>query len=157
MKEFVFNYKVRPANLVILGLTNIYRSMIGMVNIIFTLSMGLVAFRFWFEVNTIIRIIIAAGIMLFPLFQPLFIYLRSSNIVSKMPENLEMRIDNEGITVKSDESSSHMNFSDLKSIIRIRDILILYTRSRQGFVLNKQTMEDKGEELYDFLCDKAGV
>ena len=153
--EFNFHYKVKPGNLLILGLTNIYRSMMGLVNIIFTLSMVLLAYRFWSGTGLGIKILIITGILLFPLLQPLFIYLRSMRIVSQMPDNLEMTINNEGIKISSENSSSHVNYTDLKSVTRIRGILILYTRSRQGFILNKQTLDDKGDKLYDFLSKKA--
>ena len=153
--EFSFHYEVKPVNLLILGLTNIYRSMMGLVNIIFTLSMVLLAYRFWPVVGIGMKIPITAAILLFPFFQPLFIYLRSRRIVSQMPDNLQMTINNKGIDISSESSSSHINYTDLKSITRIRGILILYTRTRQGFLLNTQTLDGKGDKLYDFLSKKA--
>lgn len=154
--EFVFNYKVRPSNLMVLGLTNIYRSMAGFVNTIFTLSMVLVAYRFWPEAGAEIKLLIGTGILLFPVFQPVFIYLRGRRIVSQMPVNLEMAIDGNGISVRSDKSSSLIGFSELKSVVRVRGILIIYTRSKQSFILNKETLNGKEEELYSFLMERTG-
>ena len=152
---FSFHYRVRPENIWLLSMINIYRSMVGLVNVIFTISMVLLAVRFWPEAKLYIRILIAAGILVFPLFQPLLIYFRSKRIVSQMPDDLEMNIDNKGISVTSKTESSNIKFSDLKSVMRIRGILILYTHKRQGYILNKQSLNGNEQKLYDFLSKKV--
>ncbi|MBN2657550.1 MAG: YcxB family protein [Spirochaetales bacterium] len=149
--EFSFQYKVRPGNLLILGLANTYRSMAGLVNLIFTISMILLAVRFWTDGSRDVKILIVAGILLFPLVQPLFIYMRSRKIVASIPDGLEMKIDGSGIRVISEKSSTLIPFSDLISVKRVGEILILYTGTKQSFVLNKQTLGGQGQELYDFL------
>lgn len=154
--EFVFPYRVRPENLTILALVNVYRSMAGVVNIVFTVSMILVAYRFWAEISLPLRALVAAGILLFPLFQPLVIYGRSKRIVSRMPADMEMRIDGKGIAVTAGSQNSRIGFSELNSVTRIRGMLILYTRSKQGFILNRETLGDKEKELYGFLARQAG-
>lgn len=137
-------------------MVNVYRSMAGVVNFVFTAAMVLLAVRFWLTVNIGLRSLIVLGIMLFPVLQPLVIYLRSKRIVSKMPENMEMRIDAGGITVTAGDKSSQVKFTDLKSVTRIRGMLILYTKSKQGFILNKETLAGREKELYAFLGKQAG-
>lgn len=154
--EFVFKYRVRPENLLLLAMANVYRSMAGVVNIVFTLSMILVAFRFWTSVNLYLKILIALGIALFPIFQPIVMYLRSKRIVSRMPDNMEMRIDGKGVTVASSGKSSLLKYSDLTSVTRIQGMLILNTRSKQGFILDRQTLGGKDQELYAFLSKHVG-
>lgn len=151
-----FKYKVRPGNLWVLTMINMYRSMIGVVNVVFTLSIVLLAVRFWPEASLFVRLLITAGILLFPVFQPLIIYLRSKKIVAEMPDNLEMIISDKGIEVQSGNKHSHMKFEELKSILMIRGILVLYTQSKQSFILNKQVLDGKGQDLYDFLSKNRG-
>lgn len=154
--EFSFRYRVRPGNLVILALVNVYRSMAGVVNIVFTVSMALLAYRFWPSANLGLRILMPLGIALFPALQPLVIWLRSKRIVSAMPEDMEMRIDAGGITVTAGEKSSRVSLTELKSVTRIRGMLILYTRTKQGFILNRETLAGRERELYAFLAKRAG-
>ncbi len=154
--EFTFRYRVRPANLLLLAMVNVYRSMAGVVNIVFTLSMILLEYRFWAEINAFLRVLIALGILLFPFFQPLFIYLRGRKIVSRMPDDLEMRINAKGIEIVSAKGSSQVKMSDLKSVTRIRGLIVLYARNKQGFILNGETLSGKGPELYAFLSKRAG-
>lgn len=155
--EFAFRYRVRPENLVVLALVNVYRSMAGVVNIVFTASMILTAYRFWAEISLPLRALVAAGILLFPLFQPLVIYLRSRRIVSRMPEGMEMRIDGKGIAVTAGENRSRIAFAEIKSVARFRGMLILYARTGQGFILNRETLAGKDRELYEFLARHTGV
>jgi len=151
MELFSFQYRVKPADLWILSMINIYRSMMGVVNIVFTASMVLLAVRFWTEASPTLRILMGAGIGLFPLFQPLMIFVRSGRIVRSMPEDMRMDFDPMGMTVTAGDKSSRVDYWDLKSVMRISGLLIIYTRARQGFILNREALEDKGKELYDFL------
>jgi len=154
---FVLPYRVKPVNLLLLAMVNVYRSMAGAVNFVFTASMILLAVRFWAEANVYLRILNVAGILLFPLIQPLIIYARGRKIVDRMPEGMEMRIDDRGIEIKAGESKSLVTYPELRSVTRIRGMLILYTRSRQGFILNRESLGDKGREVYAYLSKKAGT
>ena len=153
--EYSFRYSVRPANLWVLSMMNIYRSMMGVVNIVFTLSMVLLALRFWAEAGPAARILIAAGGALFPLLQPLMIFLRSRKIVGGMPAGMLISFSAKGMTVTAGEEKSHVDYWDLKSVIRISGMLIIYTRSRQGFILNRQALGGKEKELYGYLKNQV--
>ena len=73
-----------------------------------------------------------------------------------MPADMEMKIDAGGITVTAGEKSSRVSLAELKSVTRIRGMLILYTRTKQGFILNRETLNGKERELYAFLAKRAG-
>lgn len=151
---FSFDYKVKPKNLWVLSMINTYRSMVGVVNIVFTASMVLLAVRFWSESGWPVRLLIAAGILFFPAVQPLIIYLRSKKIVSTMPEGMKILFDSKGMTVSAGEQKSQVGYSELKSVIRVSGMLILYLNSRQGFILDKENLAGKGGELFSFLKKK---
>ena len=154
--KFSFHYRVRPANLWVLSMTNIYRSMVGVVNIIFTVSMGLLTFRFWLEVGWALRPLMIAGILFFPVFQPLMVLFRSRKIVRRMPGDMLIDFDNKGMTISTEKENSHVNYMDLKSVIRISGMLVIYTQAKHGFILDKKILGDKGGELYDFLTKQTG-
>ena len=138
-----------------LKLTNLYRSFLGVCNLVFTASMILLAVRFWTDAGTGIRILISAGILLFPVFQPLMIYLRCRRIVGRMPGEMEILFEDSGITTASGEERSHVAYAELRSVVKIFHLLIIYTRSRQGFILNDRVLEGKGRELFQFLNRKV--
>jgi hypothetical protein len=151
--EFRFNYKVRSEDLWLLSMHNIYRSMAAVVNIIFTVSMVLLAVRFWSDINLVLKLVLMAGILLIPVFQPLFILLRSRKIADSMPGDLEMVINREGILIASDENRSEFGFSDLKTVTRLRGMLILYMKSGHTYILGRPLLDGKEQTLFDFLSE----
>lgn len=153
--EFSFRYRVKPMNVWILSMINMYRSMVGVVNIVFTLSMVLLALRYWPGAGLNLRVLMSAGILLFPAIQPFFIWRKSIKIVSKMPSDMEMSIDIKGIEVISGENRSHVNFADLKSITRISGMIVLYTHSKQSFILDREALDGQDEKLFRFLSQVA--
>ncbi|MBN2627741.1 MAG: hypothetical protein JXA95_13820 [Spirochaetales bacterium] len=149
--DFTFDYRVRPSNLWILSMANIYRSYQGVVNGVFTLSMVLLTLRFWAEANTTVRVLLTAGMLLFPLIQPALIFLRSRRITESMPDEMRMDFGGKGMTVTAEDKKSHVDYWDLKSVIRISGMLIIQTRSGQSFVLNSQVLDGRGVELFRYL------
>ena len=149
--EFCFHYRVRPENLLVLTMFNIYKSFLGVCNLVFIVSMILVAVRFWPGSSMGIRTLISAGILLLPVFQPLLIYFRCRKIVSTMPGEMEISFDKTGITTSAKEERSHIDFSEVKSVVRIFNLMIIYTRSKQSFILSDRVMEDKSSSLYSFI------
>lgn len=149
--EFSFNYKIKPANLWILSMMNIYRSFMGVVNCIFTASMILLAVRFWNETTLVFKILIALGISLFPIIHPLIILLRSRKIVAGMPKNMCMGFSKKEMIVTSGDKNSHVDYWELKSVLRLLEMIIIYTRNKQGFILNKEVLEGKNKNLYEYL------
>jgi len=152
---FKFRYSVKPENLWVLIMVNIYRSFLGVINLVFTVSMILLAVRFWSGSSLGIRVLITAGILLFPVFQPLLIYRRCRRVVNRMPGEMEILFDQLGITTTANEQQSHINFSEIRSVVRIFNMMIIYTQTKQGFILSDLVMEDQSKELYDFIKERV--
>jgi len=149
--EFSFTYQIKPVNLWILSMMNIYRSFTGVVNVIFTASMILVSVRFWGGSGPVIRVLIALGICLFPLIHPLLVLLRCRKITGKMPQDMRMDFTGKELIVTSGNKNSHVDYWEIKSVLRIMGMIIIYTRKNMGFILNREVLQDKGKKLYEFL------
>jgi hypothetical protein len=117
--------------------------------------MILLAVRFWSDSSVGIRALISVGILLFPVFQPLMIYLRCRRIVGRMPGEMEISFDESGITTSANGKNSHVDFSEVKSLITIFNLMIIYTRSKQSFILSDRVMENKRESLYNFIKENV--
>jgi len=152
--EFKFRYRVKPVSLWILTLVNVYRSMMAVINIIFTVSMALLIYRFWSDAGVTGRILMLAGLILFPVLQPLLIYLRSRKIVNQMPKDLDITFDQTGFEIANGSQSSHVAYTEVRSVICLFKMLIIYTRSRQGFILDNEMLSGKNKNLSAFLSEK---
>jgi hypothetical protein len=136
-------------------MVNYYRSFLGVCNLVFTISMILLAVRFWSDSTMGIRTLISAGILLFPVFQPVMIYFRSRRIVGRMPGEMEISFDESGITTSANGKNSHVDFSEVRSVVRIFNLMIIHTRSKQGFILSDRVVGDKRESLYNFIKENV--
>ncbi len=153
-RTFSFHYRVKPASLWVLTMVNIYRSMMAVINIIFTASMALLIYRFWSDAGVVVRVLMLAGLILFPVLQPLLIYLRSRKIVNQMPKDLDITFDQIGFEIANDSKKSRVNYAEVKSVTRIFKMLIIYTRSRQGFILDNEMLSGQSKGLSAFLSEK---
>lgn len=151
MEEYRFRYRVTPSDLMILSLVNIYRSLLGVINIVFSVSMILVTFRFWEEAAGIYRALMLLGVAVFPILQPAAIYLRSRSIVSRIPDELEMYIGPHEISIYGHSDSTSLAYSDLTAVQLIAGMIIIHTRGNQGYALSRQVLGGKTQEVYDLL------
>ena len=152
--EFKFRYRVKPVSLWILTMVNIYRSMMAVINIIFTLSMAGLIYRFWLDAGVAYRILMLAGLCLFPVLQPLVIYLRSRRIVGQMPEDLQMTFQQTGFEIANASKRSRVDYTEIKAVISLFKMLIIYTQAKQSFILDDQVLAGQGKSLSAFLSEK---
>lgn len=135
----------------ILSLVSIYRSLLGVINIIFLVSMILVTIRFWQEAAWIYRALMLLGIALFPILQPAAIYLRSRSIVARIPDGLEMHIGPDGILISGQNDSTSLTYSDLTAVNLIAGMIVIHTTGKQGYTLSRQVLGGKTHEVYELL------
>jgi hypothetical protein len=151
LEEYHFRYRVTPSDLMILSLVNIYRSLLGVINIVFLISMILVTVRFWHEAVWIYRALMLLGVALFPILQPVAIYLRSKSIVSRIPDGLEMHIGPDRILISGQDDSTALAYSDLTAVKLIAGMIIIFTTGKQGYALSREVLGGKTHEVYELL------
>jgi hypothetical protein len=135
----------------ILSLVSIYRSVLGVINIVFFISMILVTVRFWEEAAWIFRGLMLFGVALFPIVQPAAIYLRSRRVVSRIPEGLDMRIGPHEISITGKTESTSLAYADLTSVKLVAGMIVIHTRGNQGYTLSRHVLGGKTHEVYDLL------
>jgi len=88
--EFQFSFKNKASDLWQLSMFGIYKSMIGLINVIFTAAMILLTIKYWSEMNWYLRLLLILGLSLFTVIQPLVIYRRAMRQVSGMQKDMEI-------------------------------------------------------------------
>ena len=78
----------------------IYHSMTGMVNHVFTAALIALTSAKWESSGTVFRICMVLGCCLFPILQPLAVYLSAGKLAYGSGEDTEIRLDDVGIQVK---------------------------------------------------------
>lgn len=149
--EFQFSFKNKASDLWQLSMYGVYKSMIGLVNVIFSVAMILLTVRYWSEVNWYLRALLILGLTLFTVIQPLLIYRRAEKQVSGMQEDMEIGFDELGVHVKSGKEKTTIRWKKMKGITKHPTMLIIYSSATRGYILNNKVLGKDRDALYSYV------
>ena len=73
-----------------LSMHHTYHSVVGACNIIFTCAMFVASYFLMGKTSDIIEVLLIFGCLLFPVIQPVLLYLRSKSQVEGVPKDMEL-------------------------------------------------------------------
>ncbi|MFH5835133.1 YcxB family protein [Proteiniclasticum sp. C24MP] len=149
--KFLFNYETKASDLWQLSMYGIYKSMAGLINVIFTAAMALLTVKYWSEVSWYLRALLILGLSLFTLIQPLLIYRRAKRQVSGMPKDMEIGFDEMGVHVKSGKEKSTVRWKKMKGVVKYPTLLVIYSSATRGYILNNKVLGKNRDALYDYV------
>ena len=154
--KYEFPYVTRANDLWMISMYNIYHSMAGVTNVIFTVAMILLSIRYFSQVDVILKILLLLGLSIFTLIQPLLIYLRAKKQVDGLPEGMKIALDDKGIHVEKNGQRSILRWSKVQGIKRYPFLLIIFASGGQGYILSNDTLGKEKETLYSFVKSHLG-
>ncbi len=149
--EFSFKSEITVWDIWKLSMHNIYRSMVGISNIVFSMGIILLTYRFWNEMETILRSILVVVCILFPIMQPIMIYLRAANQVKALPKDMLLEINGTGIHVSGNNQKSHIQWNRVRKVIEEKGIVILAIEGGRGYMLTDRTLGTQKESFLDYI------
>lgn len=149
--KFKFLYGVSAFDLWILTMYNLYRSMAGMCNIIFTVASILLTSSYWNSANLSVKILMLFGCCLFPLFQPGTIYWKARKQAAGMPGVMELEFDDYGVHVTAGGQDSEVKWKQVHGIIKGPRMIVIRTHGREGFLLPDRVMGEVKETLLEYV------
>lgn len=152
--KYIFNYQPSAIDLWKLSMYGIYSSMVGTVNIIFTIAMLLLVVRFWVNVGVFIKILLIIGTLLFTFIQPIAIYFRAKKQIRTIPQDMEIGFDDNGIHVKTSGQNSDLKWSVIKGITKKPGMIIIFTTTKHGFIITNKMLGKQKEAFYDYIVSK---
>lgn len=152
--SYHYDYQTTPFDLWQISMKGIYRSMVGLVNLIFTIAMVLLIFRYYTEVNLLLKLFLILGLSLFTLIQPTAIYLRAKKQLNTSPKRIDIVFDDNGVHVNAAGESSDIKWKRIQKIVKQPGTLIIYSSQKHGFVLPNRVLGTDKEKLYEFVISK---
>ncbi len=152
--KYQFNYQTEAADLWLLSMSTIYRSLVGVCNIIFTVAIIAVAVTFWSEVHMTWRVLMMLGIGLFTVIQPLLIYQRAKKQVAALPQDMVISLDEKGIHVFTNQEQSHIKWQNVKGISPKANMLIIHSSVQHGFMLTNKVLGSEREAVYQYVTSR---
>lgn len=139
-------------------MTGTYRSVVGVVNIVFTLAMAGLAFRFLSRTdNAFYDGLIILGLILFPVLHPLAIYGQSVKQTEHLPRDLELLFDDSGVHVCSGVKREDIPWNRVSRIIKHKNMLVIYTDPDHGYMLTDRVLGDNKDDFYDYVKKKLSL
>src|SRR5690554_1930495 len=153
--KYIVKYKPEAIDLWKLSMYGIYGSMVGVVNIIFTLAMLGLIVRYWGSVNAFLKILLLFGLSLFILIQPITIYFKSKKQIETVPQEMELVFDNKGMQINTLSQNTTIRWKKIRRIVEKSDMIIIMLDSNQGFIITNRMIETDMEKFYNYLVSKA--
>ena len=152
--EYRFKCDVKASDLWKMAMTRTYKSLVGLVNVIFTVAMILLTIRFWAETSDLFRVLMVLGCILFPVIQPLAIYGNSVKQLENLPKDMELLFNEGGIRVFVGDESELIRWNKVRNAIKRSNMLVVMSDDSHGYMLTNRALGDQKEELYEYICKK---
>jgi len=145
---------VKASDLWKMAMVRTYKAAIGVVNIVFTVAMILLVFRFWKTAPDILRVLMIFGCLVFPVIQPLATYGMCVKQLENMPRDMELKFDDVGVHVSTGGQSELIRWNKVKNAIKRSNMIVVMSDDSHGYMLTNRVLGNEKEEFYNFLCSK---
>lgn len=152
--RYDYKYQTKAIDFWQLAMYGIYGSMVGLVNVIFTVAMVIVSLKFWQDASLMNRLFMLFGLCLFTGIQPMLLYQKAKKQEAAAPKETHLSFTDSGLTVKVDQQSSHLAWKDLRGVAKKPSLLIVYSGKQHGFVLPNRVIGEDRAKLYEYLRTK---
>ena len=152
--EYKYMCDVKASDLWKMAMVRTYKAAIGVVNIVFTVAMILLTFRFWKTAPDILRILMIFGCIVFPVIQPLATYGMCVKQLENMPRDMELKFDDVGVHVSTGGQSELIRWNKVKNAIKRSNMIVVMSDDSHGYMLTNRVLGNEKEEFYNFLCSK---
>ena len=127
-----------------------YSSLVGVVNVVFTFAMAVLAGASYGNHWMGWLIVSAIGTIYFPLIQPLIIFARCRKNAVKIQEDTELAFSEEHIYITVGEQHQTLTWKEIYAVRRFLNLTVLYTGRGHGLVIPGYAFQSK-EESKSFL------
>lgn len=152
--KFDLEIKVFPIDFWIISMKKTYSTPIGVCNIIFTLaSIGLTA-RFYSEANNWVQLLLLLTCLIFPVFQPIMVYLKAKTQTSMIPVGMRAVIDDAGVYITVGEQSEKISWNRVTQVITNSQMVILRVDKKNGYFFTNRVLGTKKDDFINYVESK---
>ncbi len=152
--EYRFKCDVRAKDLWEMAMIRTYKSIVGLVNIIFTVAMILLTVRFFDQASDFVRVLLVFGCILFPVIQPLAVYGKSARQLEDLPGDMELVFNDRGVDVHVGDKRQLLKWKGIRNAIKRSNMIVVMSDDSHGYMLTNRVLGDDKEEFYNYLCGK---
>lgn len=151
---YKFQCDVKTLDMWKLSMYQIYNSMAGTCNVIFSVAVILLTIHFYADAGDMVKILLIAACLLFPVIQPVCIYVRAGIQVAALPDNVVYAFDNKGIYIETENARDFTEWSKIKSIKKAAGMFIIFADTSKGYIITNRVLGDKKDDFIKFVTDR---
>lgn len=152
--KYEYTYKNTASELWQLSMYQMYGSIVGMCNLVFTFGMGALLISKRNSSSKIFIGILTLLVCWFPIIQPFLIYKKCQKQENAITDNTNIIFDDIGIQAKFGNQKANIPWKKINKISKKPTMIIVFTDGNHGYVLSNKVLKTDKESLYDFLLSK---
>ena len=166
--RYEYTFRNTPGEYWKFRMENYYRNWTALVSIVFTLSILALTIARWNATNGLGKALMVIGLLVFPVFQPLYIYFTSIRDAQALQVDTTLSFDTSGMEIKVQKHLQRIPWKsfvpDEKGggmVINRRAMLVVVPDQAHAYLIPNRVFESdaRKKELFDFMTDqlhKAG-
>ncbi len=128
-----------------------YRTLAGVCNIVFTCAMAGLMVAFWGQVAWWTQAAILLGCLWFPLIQPVIVYRKVTRQVASIPKEMVLDFSDKGMRVTCNGQTEQVAWKHIKGVTHNAHMLILMLDKGRGYILTNRVLGDQKESFYQYV------
>lgn len=114
--------------------------------------------RKFFTLGTARKILMMICCIIFPIIQPIMLYIKSIMNKSKFVESeITLKFDDEKIYISSSAEKTTFDYADVYNFIKFENMIVLMYDSIHGQIIPDRYTKDEKEDFFNFVSDKIKV
>lgn len=152
MNEIKFKTKITKKELYEFIMNNNYKSLRGIISILFSLIALIGTLFYWGNLETLQKIIMIFFAGMFTIITPIEYYIRACRQVKKnFIEEITYIFNTNGITINIKEESSVLLWEEVMKVISTKNLVIIYFTPIRAFILPKKDIGENFERLKEMM------
>lgn len=152
LKEIKITTKITKSELYEFIMTSNYKSIRGIVSILFSLISLVGTIYFWNDFNIWYRIIMIFMSMMFTVITPIEYYFRAGRQVKKnFKDEMNYRFDISGMTISIKDQSSTLPWNEVMKVVSSKRLVMVYFSPIRAFIIPKKDIGDNFESLREMM------
>lgn len=150
---YQYKSKVTALDFWKLTMRQTYCSMAGICNMVFTVAMILLAVKFWEASNDILQVLMLFGCLLFPVIQPIAVYMKAKARTKAMPEDVNLAFDDAGLHVTMGKEKQNIPWKNIR-VTKQREMIIVFSDARHGYMLPNRVLGGEKDSFFAYAKAK---
>lgn len=148
--------KINVKELYEFTLNHNYKSLHGIISLMFSIASAAGAVVFWDRFNTMNKVLIILFALMFTVFEPIGCYIKVRKQIKKsFMESIRYTFDKKGITISQGDGRAFCEWHEIMKVASTKNLVNIYTTPVRAFIIPKKDIGKELGELKDIIEENA--